>query len=80
MDFLKMIFFSFFKGYLANKIDFISEHSGNVLVGVKEVIVLDEMETDFSCKLHVLKDFLFEVDGEDFVFGDDFKDLNDLFS
>jgi hypothetical protein len=54
MDFFEMVFLSFLKGDFTNKIDFITKHPGNVLVGVKKVIVFDEMKTDFSGELHVL--------------------------
>ena len=80
MDFFEMVFLSFFKSDFSNKIDFITKHPGNVLVGVKKVTVFDEMKADFPGELHVFQDLFLEVDGEDEVFGDDFEDLNDLFA
>jgi hypothetical protein len=65
MDFFEMVFLSFLKSDFSNKINFITKHPGNVLVGVKKVTVFDEMKTDFSGELHIFEDLFLEVDGED---------------
>jgi hypothetical protein len=54
MDFFEMVFLSLLKGDFSNKIDFITKHPGNVLVGVKKVIVFDEMKANLPSELHVL--------------------------
>jgi hypothetical protein len=78
MDLFQVIFFGLLNGDFTVEIHFFAQRSGYVLIRVQIVIIFDEMKADLPSIAHVFQDLFFEVNGEEFIFGDHFEDLNDF--